>query len=216
MLGGGADVSPALYEVDPAPDTKLDELRRSSSWWQIAGGFAVAPFLYLLRRMFSLSVHSGLDSARDELELEVLEQAASESLPVLGICRGAQLINVFAGGTLHRSLDAYIETPQYWTVLPKKQIQVVEGSTLHGILGTRECPVNSLHRQAIDRLGDDVVISAVDDAGIVQGIERRKQGLWLGVQWHPEYLPQRREQQHLFSNLVDRARARIAAGARAA
>ena len=139
----------------------------------------------------------------------MLRYADATQLPLLGICRGAQLMNVFAGGTLHQSLDMYIETPQAWTVLPQKEIQICQNTELRRLFGER-CRVNSLHRQAIARPGAELEISAYDSDRIVQGIERSSP-YWLGVQWHPEYLPQSAEQQRLFRALVDRGHAAGAA-----
>ncbi len=92
------------------------------------------------------------------------------------------------------------------TVLPRKPITVDVSSRLHDILGTASLVVNSLHEQAVNRPGKGLRIVARDRDGIVQAIEHTGDVLRLGVQWHPEYLPYRREQKRLFQALVDAAR----------
>ena len=116
-------------------------------------------------------------------------------------------MNVHAGGSLHRSLETfYTETTNPWTVFPRKPIEVAAGSFLEQMLGRRRCRVNSLHRQAVRDLGDDFEPVALEGNGVVQAIERRSSPLRLGVQWHPELMPQRADQQRIFDFLVDQAR----------
>lgn len=208
VLGGGADVAPEHYG-ETLSDSDRPDIRavsQSEGAYQASLALVLSPLLWGLRRLFSVPRHSGLDLDRDELELSILRYADAKQLPLLGICRGAQLMNVFAGGTLHQSLDKYIETPQAWTVLPQKEIEICQGTELQGLFGDR-CRVNSLHRQAIARSGAELKISAYDSSKIVQGIERSSP-YWLGVQWHPEYLPQSSAQQQLFRALVERSRNR--------
>lgn len=144
-----------------------------------------------------------LDPRRDELEWEVLEQATARALPVLGICRGAQLLNVFSGGTLHQRLrDVVDEHDDRRQLLALKHIRVERGSRLHHALGTTELRVNSLHRQGVARLGIGLIASAYDRFGVVQGIERPHGPFCVGVQWHPELLPGRTSQRRLFAALV--------------
>lgn len=138
----------------------------------------------------------------------MLEQAVRDDLPVLGICRGAQLLNVFHGGTLHQHLMEVIENLVLRrTVLPRKTITIDPQSQLAKIMGgVAELRVNSLHHQGVDRLAAGFCVAARDDVGIVQAIEHMKNRFMLGVQWHPEYLPQSRTQQMLFSALVRAAK----------
>lgn len=154
----------------------------------------------------------GIDPARDELEQALLRDAERRGLPVLGICRGAQLMNVLAGGTLHRDLaNFYREEPQPWTVLPRKRVEVEAGSRLAEVLGVSRPLVNSLHRQAVNDLGADLRVCARESNGVIQAIEHPERRFWLGVQWHPEFLPQETEQRRLFTKLVEAARMRTQA-----
>jgi putative glutamine amidotransferase len=147
-----------------------------------------------------------IDPARDRLELHLLDRAAARQFPVLGICRGAQMINVHRGGTLHPDIHAvYGDAPRMRTPLPRKTIRIERDSRLHAILGIDRCRVNALHHQSIDQLGRGLRIVARDEAGIVQAVES-PDGFRLGVQWHPEFLVLDQGQRRLFQALADAAR----------
>lgn len=204
VLGGGSDIDPRLYgeERDRAPSRRVERRRSRLARLQ---RWLTAP-AWLLLRLFKRTLAIGaleVDRERDRMELELLERARAEGWPVLGICRGCQLINVFSGGDLHQDLRGYDLNPSKVDgVLPRKPIRITEGSRLEELLDTRECTVNSLHNQAVRKLGKGLRVSARDRDGIVQGIEHRGWPFWLGVQWHPEYLPQKSRQRRLFRALV--------------
>ncbi|MBS0003391.1 MAG: gamma-glutamyl-gamma-aminobutyrate hydrolase family protein [Thioalkalivibrio sp.] len=204
IVGGGADVDPALYDEPEGPsagDIQAAERR----WTQRLIGYAFYPMLWLLRRM--LQSHGGaLDPERDRLEKALINRALDEHLPMLGICRGMQLINVVLGGSLNRSLDAfYVETPKSRSLLPVKRISLESGSRLEEVFGPGALWVNALHDQAVKRLGRRIRVAACEPAGVIQAIESTS-GWCIGVQWHPEYLPQKEIQQRLFRALVEAAR----------
>jgi putative glutamine amidotransferase len=201
IIGGGADVAPELYGQER--DLSLADLEDSGlEGWRRLIGIVLFPLLFFIRRVLTTKL-SGLDPARDALENRLLAEALATGMPVLGICRGMQLINVACGGSLHQRLDSlYEERPSIRSVLPRKSICITEHSRLHALLGRKRLRVNALHDQAIDRKGTALSVAAVEDSGVVQAIER-EDGPWvLGVQWHPEYLPQRPEQRALFAALV--------------
>lgn len=213
IIGGGADVSPELYG-EPAQAAPQQAVTRSSRHWTRRVATALLfPIFYLIRRLLSLGRMFGSgynisgDTGRDALESRLIEEADKKRLPMLGICRGAQLINVQRGGGLHRDLkDFYVETPQLTTVLPHKAISVDSNSRLAAVLERTRCRVNSLHRQAIKDTGNGIEIVAREETGVVQAIEDPERPFLIGVQWHPEYLPQRPEQRRIFKSLVDCAR----------
>lgn len=205
ILGGGADVSPGLYG-QPHRRRPRHMTDRSVKGWRRLLGIVLFPLMAGLRRLLTTK-HGGPDEARDQLEYRLVEQARERGVPVLGICRGMQLINVAFGGSLHQHLlGFYDEYPAIRSVLPRKRVAVSVDTRMAGLLGAGTTWVNALHSQAIDRLADDLIVSAVEANGIVQAVERRDDPLLIGVQWHPEYLPQRRGQQALFRALVDAAR----------
>jgi putative glutamine amidotransferase len=210
IIGGGADVEPSLY-VPPdevaAPEVRAELSGRSARHkLRVLAGYLLAPFIYLLRRIFSVKRAHPVDQARDEIEKALLREALDQGMPVLGICRGAQLMNVVQGGTLHQDTKSfYVESSRPWTVFPRKVAEVAPDTQLARVLGRRRVWVNSLHRQAVDRLGAGVAITAREPNGIVQAIEVAGRPFALGVQWHPEYLPQLAEQRQLFRALLESA-----------
>ena len=198
VIGGGADVTEPLSEGDgaePPPERVI--------WPRRVLDLVLAPFVLLFRYVFAIQRH-GVDRARDLLEVALLEHAKQRDLPVLGICRGAQLMNLVEGGTLERDIDdLYEERPQLYTVLPRREVSVAPGSRLHGLVGRRRLLVNSMHFHAVKEPGPGFAVVAREPrGGIPQAIEHRTRAFWLGVQWHPEYLPQQRPHQEVFRALV--------------
>ena len=213
IVGGGADVSPKLYGEPPEEAPEEAVTRSSRHWTRRLATAILFPAIYLIRRLLSLGrmFSSGFDitedAHRDTLEKRLIEEADKTRLPMLGICRGAQLINVSRGGSLFQDLKTfYVETPQLTTVLPYKFITLASDSRLAAVLERTQCRVNSLHRQAINDTGKDIQIVAREESGVVQAIEDPDRPFLIGVQWHPEYLPQRPEQRRIFRRLVECAR----------
>jgi putative glutamine amidotransferase len=195
-LAGGSPVP--LRPGDHLGDAALDGLI-------VTGGSDISPTAYgSSERPFSPP-----DTERDAFELEAIEHAATNDMPILGICRGAQLLNVYRGGSLHADI-AHLrpDTANNNTVLPRKLVCIEPDSRLaEGVTRTR-LMVNSLHHQAVKVLGRNLRIVALDGDQIVQGIESTESGLLLGVQWHPEYLFWQKPQLALFRYLISTARAR--------
>jgi putative glutamine amidotransferase len=157
-----------------------------------------------------------VDPQRDELELELIERFVPQGKPVLGICRGAQLLNVHLGGTLDPDIYTTHEgLKRRRTVLPRKTVDIVADSQLHRILKVTWCRINSLHHQAVQQTGPGIEIVARDRDGLVQGIESREHEFLIGVQWHPEWLIFNRPQQRLINALVEAARRGMSAPERA-
>lgn len=204
ILGGGADLDPQHYGEE------LQEILRHESGAtdrhpliQMVSRL-MAPLLFVLRSLFSLTA-SGVDRQRDEFEIDCLKKALREKLPILGICRGAQLLNIHFGGSLCDVSSFYAEADQASTLLPRHPIRLTDGTRLAQLLGRSNLGVNSLHKQTIDRLGEGLEVSALGEQGLVQGVEANSSNFVLGVQWHPEYLPTSRLQQRLFRGLVQEA-----------
>lgn len=153
-----------------------------------------------------------LDPERDRLELAALARFWDSGRPILGICRGSQMINVFRGGALHRDVRESFKLSRHpRTPLALKTVDIVEGGRLHKALRMARLRVNSLHSQAVARLGAGVRIAACDEHGIVQAIEAEGEPFRLGVQWHPELLFYRRGHRRLFGAFVAEARKRMTA-----
>ena len=147
------------------------------------------------------------DPERDELEIAWIRRALEDGLPLLGICRGAQLINVVLGGSLHQDIRTMRRlTYNRPGLLPTKQVRLTEGSRIAGICGKTRLRVNSLHHQAVDRPGTGLNAVGRDLDDIVQAIESAEDRPILGVQWHPEYLFYLSSQRALFRWLIGRCR----------
>lgn len=126
------------------------------------------------------------EDTRDRMELDLLKQAIARDLPVLAICRGLQLMNVFQGGSLQQHMEGHVRRTADRGA-PAHRVRIVPGSRLAGIVGTELLPVNSRHHQAVKQLGRGLTISAVaENDETVEGLEREGSRFVIAVQWHPE------------------------------
>lgn len=174
----------------------------------VTGGHDVDPVLYAAEP----EVHPRYDQERDKLEMAIIKQALDKRLPLLGICRGAQLLNVSRGGNLWQHLkDHRANTSHRWTVLPLKTLCLEKTeSMLSRLLQSERCKINSLHNQAINEVGKDLQVVARDLDDIVQAVEDPNFDYLLGVQWHPEFLLFLSRQRRLFKALIEAARQQLA------
>ena len=168
----------------------------------LAGGPDLDPTLY-----GALERHPELgptNAEHDAFELAVARAADASGLPLLGICRGAQALNVARGGTLHQHVDGHLQTEL--ATLPTQRLTVVGDSLLASLTGAGETlDVNSFHHQAVDVPGKGLRVVASAPDGTVEAIEDRSRALLLGVQWHAETLTERPEHGALFAALVGAA-----------
>ncbi|MEH3055069.1 MAG: gamma-glutamyl-gamma-aminobutyrate hydrolase family protein [Patulibacter minatonensis] len=176
----------------------------------LSGGHDLDPALY------AQAPHSELgpiDPANDRWELALFHAAIERGIPILGICRGMQLMNLAYGGSLFQDVPSQLD------LAPEAHRQQAHGShTTHDVIveagtglarltGAGRHAVNSFHHQAVDALGDGLVITARDAGGaVVEGIEDASRPFVLGVQWHAESLYARAEQLALFEGLAAAAR----------
>ena len=176
-----------------------------------AGGIPVGTDVWsnpdvLLERVDALVINGGIDldpasygadphtetdppeSDRDRFELALARGALDREMPVLGICRGMHIINVVSGGTLVQHLPDITELNHYDSdrfTSPVHEIETAEGTRAARALGP-SAPVNSIHHQGIDRLGDGLQVTARASDGTIEAIENAS-GAVIGVQWHPEF-----------------------------
>jgi putative glutamine amidotransferase len=134
----------------------------------------------------------------DAFELALAREALERRMPLLGICRGSQALNVACGGTLHQHVDGHRQSEPGCTV--SHEVDVLEGTRLAGLIGSGTHAVNSFHHQAVRRLGSGLKVAARASDGTVEAIEGAG-GFAVGVQWHAEALTDLR----LFEALVDAA-----------
>lgn len=132
-------------------------------------------------------------SNRCRFEKELLQAFLPTKKPILGICGGHQLINILYGGTLYQDVPSqYSTTIKHSQTLPPTevahQVKIVEDTNLYNWSKCGQAGVNSSHHQAIDQLGKGLVVNAISEDDLIEGIEDPNHPFCLGVQWHPEYL----------------------------
>jgi putative glutamine amidotransferase len=125
---------------------------------------------------------------RDAWEIALVRGAIRRGIPLLGICRGAQVVNVALDGTLHQHLPDVVGHTRHQqgnAVFSTSAVCTVPGSRLASLIGEAS-DVQCYHHQAIDRLGQGLVVSARDDDGVIEAVEIAGENFVLAVQWHPE------------------------------
>lgn len=176
-----------------------------------SGGKDISPALYGEKPISA--VDSNLN--RDKWEIKLLELALEKGIPVLGICRGMQLINIVLRGTLYQDIvEQYnkelihlAKSDEEGLEYVQHKIKIEPDTKLSRFLCTRELEVNSYHHQAVKELGENLQVSARSEGGIIEAIESENEEFLLGVQWHPEDLLEKYSCfNNLFQELVERAR----------
>ena len=171
------------------PDAAELYLDRIDGLIVTGGGFDVDPALF-----GATSRHPTVTTKdrRTAFELSATRGALARGMPVLGICGGQQLLNVALGGTLIQHIpdeiaDALPHRQPNPRNEPGHEVRIVTGTLLHRIAGAERLAVNSAHHQAVKDAGPGVVIDAMAEDGVIEGIEDPRRHFCLGVQWHPEF-----------------------------
>ena len=160
LLSGGNDLNPKLFGADPYPNL-LD-----------------------------------VDDKRDRAEIRLLKRATERGIPIFAVCRGMQLINITRGGTLYQdiptdlpgSLNHVLSSDKEDHTYISHKINIERDSQLFKIIGEEEVDVNTNHHQAIKKLGENLVVSARSEDGIIEAIEATDYGFMICIQAHPESL----------------------------
>lgn len=186
-------------------DKNLESIKKCSALI-LCGGEDVHPRFYGKPEYVDEYKLDDIDEDRDDFELKAIAYAQKHQFPMLGICRGLQIVNVFFGGTLVPDIPS-LGGPDNFRIKEGvdryHDIKVVKDSFLASITGVTEGEVNSAHHQSADQLGKGLMVNAVSAHDIVEGIEKvEKSGpYFMLVQWHPERM---KDQQSVFSkNLRD-------------
>jgi len=192
----------------PVPLRTLDSIERSDiRGLVLGGGTDVFPQLFEGTPKDKYKY----DHERDETEIAWLKKAEKENIPVFAICRGAQMMNVMNKGTLHLDVSLAYENAHYpknllRKVFYRKRIDIEAGSLFNELTQSDALRVNSMHTQSIDKIGQNLGVTAREKNGVVQAIERPNHSFYLGVQFHPEFMIWRPTMQALFKGLVKAAK----------
>lgn len=161
----------------------------------LSGGSDITPEIYGESKLPQVEDNNVF---RDKWEIELFKKAYEINLPILGICRGMQLINVALGGSLYQDIDFQLncDSPHLPLELKRKnnleyekhKVNILKDTQLDKILCSENIHVNSHHHQAIKHLADDLSISAKSECGITEAVEAKSKDFLIGVQWHPEDL----------------------------
>ncbi|MGC8876382.1 gamma-glutamyl-gamma-aminobutyrate hydrolase family protein [Thermus sp.] len=184
----------AYVLIPPQPEAALERLLRHLDGVILPGGGDVDPTLYGEEPLPELGE---VDPERDGLEVFLARYAAEKGLPLLGVCRGIQVLNVALGGSLHQDLGRagfplqhYQKSPPAWGALGH-EVELLGESPLDRLF-PRRFRVNSYHHQGLKRLGEGLRPVAQAPDGLVEAVVLEGHPLYLGVQWHPERLPHHR------------------------
>lgn len=170
----------------------------------ISGGADLDPQLYNQENISSYNI----ESERDDLERKVISHALHTDKPLFGICRGAQIINVCLGGSLHqdtrKAYKGFLPTTNVFKkIIQRRKVFITNKNSLIARMAKADTiSVNSIHHQSIDALGDGLMISAIDKFGVVQSIESNDGKTIWGVQWHPEFMLYSKRQRALFGHFI--------------
>ncbi|OBK12920.1 gamma-glutamyl-gamma-aminobutyrate hydrolase [Mycobacterium asiaticum] len=199
LLAGGI---PVLLPPQPFTADTIHRLLDSLDALVITGGYDLDPAAY------GQQPHPSTDEPRgdrDAWEFALLRAALQRRLPILGICRGAQLLNVVCGGTLHQDLPEVLGHSGHRAgngVFSRLPVRTVSGTRVAALIG-ESAEVPCYHHQAIDQVGEGLVVSAWDVDGVVEAVELPGDTFVLAVQWHPE---KALDDLRLFTGLIDAAR----------
>ncbi len=159
----------------------LAEVCRVSDGFIFCGGEDIDPKYY---GEAVNNINPNISSLRDEFEYRLFIAAIKTNKPILGICRGMQIINVFLGGSLYQHIEGHMQGKP--RDLATHSLEIKNKSLLFNIIQRGAIGVNSFHHQAIKRLSDRLVIDAISDDGYIEAFHCPDHRFLLGIQWHPE------------------------------
>ncbi len=199
-FGGNPYVIGSLERTVPEHLIAIPEYLKNIDGLLLPGGGDINPCIYFQERdkfmdwngtEIEMEVNNEVSRSRDALELRLCQEALKTDIPVFGICRGIQVMNVAMGGNLYQHTPLQVQNP-----LPHKDvetgddtqhiIEIDSNSRLREIVGTNHDLVNSSHHQSVDLIANEFVITARSEDGVIEAIENPSKRFVIGVQYHPE------------------------------
>ncbi|HEU5220093.1 MAG TPA: gamma-glutamyl-gamma-aminobutyrate hydrolase family protein [Gemmatimonadales bacterium] len=215
MAAAEAGAAPVMIPLFVEDHDILREIYDRLDGVLLAGGVDMHPLTY------GEHPHPRLgrtDPARDVIELALAKWAIADRKPILGLCRGAQVLNVALGGTLWQDIETQVPTALKHDYFPTAgyardylahEVHIAPDSRLHAAFNAASVPVNSMHHQAVKQLAPSLHASAHSPDGMVEAIESGSDHFLVGVQWHPEIFEDRDERtRRLFKAFADAAHTR--------
>lgn len=172
-----------------AENEEVDHLVEVCDGFLFTGGHDIGPSMYHERKSENCGI---VNKERDQLERQFFERAYALDKPMLGICRGIQMINVLLGGTLYQDLDTEYDSPIDHVMTPpynraQHQVLIEKASPLYELLQTEHLGVNSYHHQAVKELSEELSVMARATDGLVEAVYSKNKRFVWAVQWHPEF-----------------------------
>ena len=182
-----------------------DEILKKIDGLLLSGGGDIDPIYFNEEPIPTLGI---ISPKRDEFELLICKKALEMNIPILGICRGIQVLNVAAGGTIIQNISTVKETikhsqdaPKYY---PTHKINILKNSIINKIFDATSISVNSFHKQSVGDIAPNFVATSYSSDGLIESIEHTKNIFAIGVQWHPECMFKKHEKQlELFNMFIN-------------
>lgn len=181
---------------------RLDEFALEYDGLLITGGVDVTPRLYGEKRVFG---QDSFDFEYDIFDINLINAFKRYHKPILGICRGLQVINVALGGTLYQDIDTFykdlngLHSKNELDNNLSHEVEIMDDSFLAKIINKKHILVNSYHHQAIKDLAKDLKVSAISNDGIIEAVETDN---IIALQWHPEKITNISEQKEIFNYFI--------------
>lgn len=195
---------PKLIPNNSSKDT-LKDIRETCDGLLISGGLDINPVLFGEEKHPKTGIW---DDNRDRVELELVRWAFDTNWPILGICRGLQMLNVALNGTLFQDIPTQCNKPinhQAHELYPAHEIEIETGTEMSAIFKLKSMPVNSRHHQAVKDLSPELRVTARSSDGLIEGVEHPGRRFFIGVQWHPESLQEHEDHKRIFESFISAA-----------
>jgi putative glutamine amidotransferase len=206
-----AGAIPLILPITPSPASMRRVVETLDGIVVSGGNFDIHPKFYGEKPLKALG---HVKEERTEFELGLISLALKRDMAVLGVCGGAQAINVALGGSLYQDITTQFDGAVEHQRGELKdrgghRIEIHRGTKLRQIVGSASLEVNTTHHQAVKAVGKNLIVNATAEDHIIEGIESTAHTFVLGVQWHPEFLVHRdRAQRKIFSAFVSACKSR--------